>query len=106
MSLKHLVQEAYNCSNNSSRPIKYCWLSKYPGRLLIHCFMITMCKIIKLFNLFIGQCLCTSGDTGEPGPEVENVTGEPEPGVKGDRSHLVVWQVALPHSKLNPSLLF
>lgn len=55
--------------------------------------------ILPLIDL---QC---SGDTGEPGVEVDN-DNEPEHEAKGDRSHLVVWQVALPNSKLNPSLLF
>ena len=49
-----------------------------------------------------------SGDTGS---EASDAGGEAEEGgaeapEKGDRSHLVVWQVALPQTKPNPALLF
>jgi len=55
----------------------------------------------------------TNGDNNsEAGSETGASGGggeeEGEPAEKGDRSHLVVWQVALPQSpnKMNPNMLF
>ena len=63
--------------------------------------------LIKLINSVSGDNNSEAGsETGASGGGGGEEEGEPAE--KGDRSHLVVWQVALPQSpnKMNPNMLF
>ena len=63
--------------------------------------------LIKLINSVLGDNNSEAGsETGASGGGGGEEEGEPAE--KGDRSHLVVWQVALPQSpnKMNPNMLF